>query len=75
MATPPPPLRRAAALLLVVLAGVLASTARADLVISKADRRVSTVLAAQISAPSSHLSPASALSDLTCPFSPSLLAG
>lgn len=65
MATPPPHLRRIAALLLVVLAGLLASTARADLVISKADRRVSTVLAAQISEPSSRLSPASALSDLT----------
>lgn len=40
MATPPPPIRPTAALLLLVLAGVLASAASADLVISKADRRV-----------------------------------
>ncbi|KAG2543816.1 hypothetical protein PVAP13_9NG768900 [Panicum virgatum] len=40
MATPPPPLRRATLLLAAVLVGALASTARADLVISRADRRV-----------------------------------
>ncbi|TVU48519.1 hypothetical protein EJB05_08157 [Eragrostis curvula] len=40
MATPLPPLRCATLLLLAVLVGVLASTARADLVISKAERRV-----------------------------------
>lgn len=57
MATPPPPLRRATILLVAVLVGVLASTARADLVITRADRRVSAVLIAlQISEPNSHLS-------------------
>jgi hypothetical protein len=66
MATPLPPLRRATAtatlLPFLLLAAVLASTARADLVISKADRRVSAVQSSallQISEPepSSHLSP------------------
>jgi hypothetical protein len=46
MATSLPPLRRTAFLLLAVLVGVLASTARADLVISKADRRVSGLVLA-----------------------------
>ncbi|KAL6645411.1 hypothetical protein ACP70R_017019 [Stipagrostis hirtigluma subsp. patula] len=40
MATPPLPPPRLAALLLVVLVGVFASAARADLVITRADRRV-----------------------------------
>ncbi|KAF8648330.1 hypothetical protein HU200_064911 [Digitaria exilis] len=37
---PPSPLRRATILLVAVLVGVLASTSRADLVITRADRRV-----------------------------------
>nr|CAB3502145.1 unnamed protein product [Digitaria exilis] len=40
MATPPPPLRRATMLLVAILVGVIASTASADLVITRADRRV-----------------------------------
>ena len=63
MATPPPPLRRATPLLLLaVLVGALASTTRADLVITRADRRVSTVLAPQISG--AQLSSLSRLSTL-----------